>query len=692
MKVDKSYRLAYTSRAKEIVGRMTLEEKVYLMSGNLTVADMIEDDEKGLHYNEVPYKAGGNRRLGVPAMSFVDGPRGVVSGKNSTCFPVSMGRGATFDKGLEERIGRAIGKEIRANGGNLFGGVCINLPRNPGWGRSQEVYGEDSFHLGAMGSALVRGVQGENVIACVKHYAFNSMENARFTVNVKADKRTEREVYLAHFKDAIDAGAACVMSAYNKYQGAYCGHNGYLLNQVLKEEWDFDGFVISDFLWGVRDTVEAANGGLDIEMNDTKYFGDKLIEAVKQGLVSEERIDQAAVRIVRTLLSFTEADDKKYGKELIGSKEHIALALEAAEKSMTLLKNDRHTLPLSRKDIKRIAVIGRLGDKENIGDHGSSRVYPEYVVTPLQGIQKILPGAEVIYNDGQDIKQARKLAESVDAVVFVAGYDHDDEGEFINNNQDDSGISAIGAGFDAVGGDRTCSLGLHDDEIALIQEAGPANKNTVVVLIGGNTIMIEDWKDKVPAILMAYYPGMEGGTAIAKTLFGENNPGGKLPFVVPEEESHLPATDWEADEITYEYYHGYAKLEKEGTSPSLPYGFGLSYTTFAISDARFFVKGEDILARCVVENTGDRAGDEVIQMYVGFPCSKVDRPVKVLRGFERISLQPGERKEVKVLCPIDKLKWFNPETNEWELEHMDYEVYIGTSSDLGDLRKGSVTL
>ncbi len=692
MKVDKPYRLAYTSRAKEIVGRMTLEEKVYLMSGNLTVQDMIEDDKKGLHYNEVPYEAGGNQRLGVPAMSFVDGPRGVVSGKNSTCFPVSMGRGATFDKELEERIGKAIGKEIRANGGNLFGGVCINLPRNPGWGRSQEVYGEDSFHLGAMGSSLVKGVQSENVIACVKHYAFNSMENARFTVNVKADKRTEREVYLAHFKDAIDAGAACVMSAYNKYQGDYCGHNGYLLDQVLKEEWDFDGFVISDFLWGVRDTVEAANGGMDIEMNDTKYFGDKLVKAVKKGLVSEERINQAAVRIVRTLLAFAEADDKKYSKELIGSKEHISLALEAAEKSMTLLKNDQKVLPLSKADTKRIAVIGRLGNQENTGDHGSSRVYPEYVVTPLQGIQKILPDAEVIFDDGQDIKQARKLAESVDAVVFVAGYDHDDEGEFINNDQDDSDISAIGAGFDAVGGDRTRSLGLHEDEIALIREAGPANKNSIVVLIGGNMIMIEDWKNKVSAILMAYYPGMEGGTAIAKTLFGENNPGGKLPFVVPREESQLPAIDWEADEITYEYYHGYAKLEKERLEPSLPYGFGLSYTTFAFRDARFSVKGENIAARCVVENTGERAGDEVVQMYVGFSHSKVDRPAKVLRGFERITLQPGEWKEVEILCPLQKLKWFNPETNEWEMEHMDYEIYIGNSSAPGDLLEGCVSL
>ncbi|HAN95720.1 MAG TPA: glycosyl hydrolase, partial [Firmicutes bacterium] len=216
MKCTKEYRLRYTERAKEIVKGLTLEEKVSLMSGQVQLEQMIKDmtEDPNKHYNYIPYPAGGIEEKGIPAMKFCDGPRGVVCGVGqSTCFPVTMLRGATFDVELEERVGRAIGKEIRAWGGNLFGGVCINLPYNPGWGRSQETYGEDSFHLGQMGSALVRGVQSENVIACVKHYAFNSMEISRFKVNVECDKRTEREVYLPHFKDCIDAGAASVMSA-----------------------------------------------------------------------------------------------------------------------------------------------------------------------------------------------------------------------------------------------------------------------------------------------------------------------------------------------------------------------------------------------------------------------------------------------------------------------------------------------
>lgn len=680
MKVNKTHRLTYSSRAKEIVGQMNLEEKVTLMSGRVSMELMLSDF-KERHYNWRPYPAGGNERLGVPELNFVDGPRGVVSG-NSTCFPVSMARGATFDQELEQRIGQAIGKEVRAQGGNFFGGVCINLPYNPGWGRSQEVYGEESFHLGAMGSSLVEGVQAQNVIACVKHYAFNSMENARFKVSVTADKRTEREVFLPHFKECVDAGAASIMSAYNLYRGTHCGHHDYLLNQVLKDEWDFDGMVISDFAWGIKDTVEAANGGMDVEMCHTKFFGDKLVEAVRNHQVSEDKIDEAAIRIVRTLLAFAEADDETCSKEVIACQEHVALALEAAEKAMTLMQNDQQVLPFSKTASKRIAVIGELGNKGNIGDYGSSRVFPPYVVTPLEGIKRLLPDAEVIFDNGADMETAKALAQSVDAVVFVVGYNHDDEGESVTNEDADF----------AEGGDRVNSLGLHTGDIELIQAVGPVNPNAAVVLIGGNMIMIEEWKHAVPAILMAYYPGMEGGTAIAKTLFGDVNPGGKLPFVVPTSESHLPQVDWEADAITYNYYHGYAKLEKEGVIPSLPYGFGLSYTRFSISNAVFAASGDHITGSCDIANIGDTAGDEIVQLYIGYSHSTLDRPVKTLRGFKRITLKPGQKEKVEIACPIEKIKWFNPDTNKWELEEIAYDVFIGSSSAEKDLIKGMIRL
>lgn len=688
MKCSKTKRLSYTERAKKIVDSLTLEEKVYLMGGNIKREEMIKDrgyDPKK-HYNHIPYGAGGNEKAGIPTMLFCDGPRGVVCGVGeTTCFPVSMLRGATFDVDLENRIGHAIGKEIRAYGGNLFGGVCINLPYNPGWGRSQETYGEESFHLGEMGAALTRGVQDEDVIACIKHFAFNQMEISRFKVNVECDKRTEREVYLPHFKRCIEEGAAAVMSSYNLYKGTHCGHSDYLLNQVLKDEWGFDGFIISDFIWGVKDTVEAANGGQNIEMCCTKFFGDKLVEAVKDGRVDESKIDDAALRIIRTLLAFEEAYDSNYDKTVLGCKEHIDLALESARKGITLIQNENQVLPLKKDEVKNIVVLGNLANKEVIGDYGSSRVYPKYVVTPLDGVTKIAENAEIIYYEGENLDHAKKLASNADAVIFVVGYNHDDEGEFIAANAADGYTEAIG-------GDRTKSLGLHDNEVKLLQEVGQVNKNSVAVLIGGNMIMMEEWKESISSILMAYYPGMEGGTAIAEIIFGIVNPSGKLPYVIPYKESDLPQVNWDTDSQFYEYYHGYTKLEKEGVKPSVPYGFGLSYTSYKVKDANFKVEGNTLYATCKVENIGKVDGEEVVQMYVGFGNSKVDRSVKILRGFKRVALKSGECKEITIECPVDRLTWYNPETNKMELEHMEYEVYIGTSSDNNDLIKGSVLI
>lgn len=690
MKCNKQYRLSYTEKASQIVEAMTLEEKVYLMSGNVTMEDMIKDmNENGKHYNYEPYHAGGNEKNAVPAMRFCDGPRGVVcSVGQSTCFPVSMNRGASFDEKLEEEIGKAIGKEIRAYGGNLFGGVCINLPYNPGWGRSQEVYGEESFALGKMGSALVRGVQAENVMACIKHYAFNSMEISRFKVSVDCERRTEREVYLPHFKDCIEAGAASVMSAYNLYKGTHCGHSDYLLRKVLKEEWDFDGFVMSDFIFGVRDTVEAANGGMDIEMCDTKYFGDKLVEAVQKGLVDIKRIDEAALRIVRTILAFDDAyaaSGANYGPEVLGCEQHKKLALEAAQKGIVLLKNQNNVLPMDKKKSKSILVLGKLGNVANIGDHGSSWVFPSYTVTPLEGIMNASPDADVIYYNGENIEHAKKLAKQVDNVVFVVGYNHDDEGEYVTGDEFDSYTGGIG-------GDRKQTLGLHEDEVALIKQVGPQNSNSTVVLIGGNMIMITEWMDYVSSILMAFYPGQEGGTALAQILFGEVNPSAKLPFVLPYSEADLPQVNWDTTNQYYEYYHGYTKLDKEGVAPLLPYGFGLSYTSFNLFDAAFSYENGVVKASCTVQNIGKVYGAEVVQMYVGFENSQINRPKKLLRGFTRVALNPGETAQVEIACPVEKLQYYNVEKAEMQLESMEYSVYIGTAQADEYLTKGIITI
>ena len=510
-------------QARELVDQMSVEEKVQMMTpvlkSNLKfILELVSDGQK---YNHRAYQAGGNERLLIPTMRFFDGPRGMVSGE-ATCFPVAMARGATFDRDLEMKIGEAIGKEIRANKGNYFGGVCINLLRHPAGGRAQETYGEDSYLLGQMGTSLMKGVQKHNVMACIKHYAVNNQENTRFNINVEADERVLREVYLAHFKECIDNGAASVMGAYNLFRGDHCCESPHLLRTILKEDWGFQGFTISDFLWGIRNTELAANAGLDVEMPATEDYGGKLLEAVNSGNVSEEVVDESAFRVASTVLKFETSPDPipEYAKNLIGGNEHIALALKAAEKSMVLMQNTNSVLPLNKSKIKNVLVIGQLADTENIGDHGSSRVRPAYVVTPMQGFQKLY-GEEVTFTHatGEDLGTAKQLAKDADAVVFVVGYNHNDEGEYV----DTGGIIP--------GGDRE-SLRLHDHESELLQKLGPLNENSIAVLIGGSAIVVEEWKDKVNGIIHAFYPGMEGGTAIAKTIFGDNNPGAKLPFTV----------------------------------------------------------------------------------------------------------------------------------------------------------------
>lgn len=666
--------------ARELVDQMSTKEKVMMMTPIVksTGHFIVEMASNGMKYNHESYQAGGNERLNIPTMRFFDGPRGLVSGE-ATCFPVAMARAASFDRELEYQVGHVIGKEIRANQGNYFGGVCINLLRHPAGGRAQEGYGEDSYMLGQMGTSLMKGVQHHNVMACIKHYAFNNQENTRFEINVEADERVAREVYLAHFKECVDNGAASLMGAYNRFREDQCCESPYLLQTVLKEDWGFKGFTITDFLWGSRNTEKAANAGMDVEMPSVQDYGRKLLKAVNNGRVAEEHIDESAFRVARTVLKYESAPDPlpEYPESLIGSQEHIDLALKAAEKSMVLMQNKQEVLPFDKSEIKKVLVLGELALTENIGDHGSSRVIPAYVVTPMEGLETLYGSSvEFTHHNGDSIETVKELAEDADAVIFVVGYSHDDEGEF------------IARGSIEVGGDRK-SLRLHAHESQLIQQVGHVNKNSVAVLIGGSAVIVDEWKDQVSSIIHAFYPGMEGGTAIAKTIFGENNPGGKLPFTVATDESHYPEFDRLGLEVTYDRYHGYIKLDQDGNKAAFPYGYGLSYTSFTHENPTVRVMDDALEITVDVTNTGAVTGDQVMQLYIGFDNSTVEREHKLLKGFQRLTLNPGETKTVILKCPFDKLKWYNPDTGAWELEHMEYQAYIGSSSDEEDLIKES---
>ncbi|MBY9013347.1 MAG: glycoside hydrolase family 3 C-terminal domain-containing protein [Candidatus Lokiarchaeota archaeon] len=654
---------------------MTLKEKVATMSGNNFYLLLLKDRKFGVR----PYPGGGVERLGIPPFLFTDGPRGVIL-PGSTCFPVSMARGASWDISLEERLGEVIGKETRAHGANLFGGVCINLLRHPGWGRAQETYGEDSFHIGEFGAALVRGVQKHNVMATAKHYAANSIEHSRFKVDVQMSERTLREVYLPHFKRCIEEGCATVMSAYNKLRGEYCGHNSYLLRDILKEEWGFEGFVHSDWMNGLYNTVKGIMGGLDVEMPRAKFYGKKLEKAVKLEKVPLNLVDDSVRRILRTVLKYTtKKDPQDYNSDLIGCEDHVFLAREVAEKSMVLLKNQEEILPFDANKMDSLAVIGPLADLKNTGDHGSSNIRQKNIITPLQGI-KISVGdtLKIIHNDGHDTDVAQQIAQSADSVVLVVGYTFKDEGEY---------IPPFSKGL----GDRT-NLGLKEDDIKLIDAVAKVNKKCVVVLVGGTAILMEEWKEKVPSILMAWYSGMEGGHALADILFGKVNPSGKLPFTIPEDPSHLPFFDVYVDEIEYGYYHGYTLMEKEKIEPSFPFGFGLSYTKYSYENIRVKSDEEKIIASVDVANIGAMAGEEIVQLYVGFENSSVDRPLKLLRGFKRVMLKPNETKSVSIEVNKKDLAWYNPENNTWEVENIAYTIYIGASSSYKDLLTETITV
>jgi beta-glucosidase len=633
-------------------------------------------------YNARPIPAGDNSRLGIPGIRFSDGPRGVVM-NHSTCFPVSMARGATWDVDLEARVGDAMGVEARSLGGNILAAVCINLLRHPAWGRAQETYGEDPFHLGEMGAALVSGIQ-RHVMACVKHYACNSIENTRMKVDVRIGERALREMYLRHFKRCVDAGAASVMTAYNKVNGAYCGHNVRLVREILKDEWGFDGFVMSDFMFGIRDAGSAALAGLDLEMPFRWHYANNLKKLVEAGELREAVVDEAVMRILRQKIRFAQVGEPgRYGEDQVASESHRALAREVAQKSIVLLRNEPprsgepRVLPLDARRLERLAVVGRLAAEPNIGDSGSSKTRPPHVVTPLEGIRAALEGNTALIQETSGKPQAAAdAARAADAAIVVVGYTAKDEGEHLN---------MFGH---KTGGDRV-SLYLSPEDEALIQAVASVNPRTIVVLMGGSAIIVERWSGRVPGILMAWYPGMEGGHALVDILFGAVNPSGKLPCVFPRSASHLPPFDPRADAVDYGYWHGYRLLDRDNHEPAFAFGYGLSFTTFeyanlALSAETVALSGS-ITASVDVTNTGDRSGDEVVQLYVAYPEAAVERPVRELKAFVRVPLAPGETRRVALTAPARRLAYWDEDRNRWWVETVRHTLCVGSSSRASDL-------
>lgn len=670
------------ARVDAILREATLEEKVAMMSGKGFFAQFAAS---GRRWGAEPYRAGSScERLGVPPLYFTDGPRGVARGE-STCFPVLMARGASFDTDLERRIGEQMSLEIRAQGCTLSGAVCVNLLRHPAWGRAQETYGEDTHHLGEMGAAFAEGLQTHNVIATVKHFALNSIENARFKVDVLCDPRPLREIYLPHFKRILDAGCASVMSAYNKLNGEYCGQSRALLTDILRGDWGFDGFVHSDWVFGVR-SVYGAAAGLDIENPEPIVFGKKLVKAVEDGAVGIETIDTACRRILTTQYRFACAEDPlpAYPEDLVASPSARALALEAAEKSAVLLENDG-VLPLHQDRVRKLAVLGRLASLPNTGDFGSSRVRARHVITPLEGLTALLGDAAILTADESDLALAAAVSAAADAVIVVVGTTADEEGEFIpgdialGQDASDSDREPADKQNRSRGGDRD-DLGLPAAQVALIEAAAGAGKPVIVVIQSGSAILTESWRTRVSAILQTFYAGQEGGTALAKLLFGAISPSGKLPFTVAKDPAHYPFFDKDADSIRYDLWHGYAKFDREGLEPRYPFGHGLSYTRFTYRALKVRKAGDHLQVSVAVTNAGHAAGDEVGFVFVAPPGKAVERHAKSLRAFGRLSLAPGETKTLRRTIPLADLGWWNEAAHAFVLEPGAHRILAGGSA------------
>jgi beta-glucosidase len=680
------------ARADALVRAMTLDEKIHLLHGTLGFA---------YEGRPAPHGARGGAgfiaalpRLGIPAIQLNDGPLGVrnIGGgpdSRATAFPSSQALAATFDVELAEASGRIMGGEARVRGFNvlLAGGVAIE--RDAWNGRNFEYLGEDPILAARLVTAQLRGIQSQGVVSTVKHLVANTQETDRHWVDMKADERSLREIDLLPFEIAVkESGVGSVMCAYNRLNGIYACENAELLNGIVKSEWGFKGWIISD--WGAtHSTAAAANAGLDQEFYEARYFSGALKEAVESGEVPEGRIDDMARRILRSLAAVG-ALDRDEPPRPVDAAAGLAVAQRVAESGIVLLQNRGGLLPLRADAVKRIAVIGRRADVGVLAGSGSSGVdsiggvaiddtpsgtAPEMVQfmstlwhrsSPRDAIAALAPSAKVEFATGEDIAAAAGLAASAD-VAIVFAWQARTEGKDLPN----------------------LSLPAGQDE--LIRKVSAANPRTVVVLQAGGSALTP-WAPEVGAILAAWYPGNRGGEAIANILFGRVNPSGRLPISFPRAESDLPRPkppQPKADpmkpvapavtpvvELAEGLAVGYRWYDSRGKAPAYEFGFGLTYTTFAYSNLE--VSG-DLSVEFDLVNTGERHGVEVAQFYLEFPRS-ADEPAKRLAGWARVALTPGERRRVRITPDPYALIVWDAQADGWRRPPGRYRVHVGASS------------
>ena len=695
-------------RIEDALSRITVEEKVALI------------------HAQSKFSSPGVARLGIPEFWMTDGPHGIrpevlwdewnqAGWTNDSCvaFPALTCLAATWNPKAALLYGQSIGEEARYRNKTVLLGPGVNIYRTPLNGRNFEYMGEDPYLASQMVVPYVKGVQQNGVAACVKHYALNNQEINRHTTNVIVDDRALYEIYLPAFKAAVQKGKAwAIMGSYNLYKNQHNCHNRYLLNDILKGEWGFDGVVVSDW-GGVHNTEEAIYNGMDMEFGswtnglskgmgnayDNYYLAHPYLKQIKEGKIGTKELDDKVRRILRLAFRTTMNRNRPYGAML--SEEHIAAARKIGEEGIVLLQNKKNILPIDLNRTKKIAVIGENALKMMTVGGGSSSLKVQYECSPLDGIKRrIGDGIEISYargyvgdtggqfdgvSSGQNLKDDRsarqlieeavRIAQSADYVIFIGGLNK-------SRHQDCEDTDRKG-------------LELPYKQDKVIGALAKVNKNLIVVNISGNAVAMP-WISEVPAVIQAWYLGTEAGNAIASVLVGDVNPSGKLPFTFPEKLEDVGAHQLgdypgrqREDGIFDEKYNesifvGYRWTDKQKIRPLFPFGHGLSYTTFAYGKATVNKKvmkiDEQIAITVPITNTGKRIGSEIVQLYISDLKSSLPRPVKELKGFSKIQLAPGETQEVTFLIDKQALSFFNDSRHEWVAEPGKFEAQIAASA------------
>lgn len=697
-------------RIEDALSRMTLEEKV------------------AMTHAQSKFCSPGVARLGIPEFWMTDGPHGIrpevlwdeweqAGWTNDSCvaFPALTCLAATWNPEISLLYGKSIGEEARYRNKTVLLGPGVNIYRTPLNGRNFEYMGEDPYLAGKMVVPYIQGVQQNGVAACVKHYALNNQEVNRHTTNVIVDDRALYEIYLPAFKAAVQEGKTwAIMGSYNLYKNQHGCHNQYLLNNILKGEWGFDGVVVSDW-GGTHDTEESIHNGLDMEFGswtnglsngasnayDNYYLAHPYLKLIKEGKVGTDELNDKVRRILR--LAYRTTMDRKRPFGALCSDAHLAAARRIGEEGIVLLRNNNNVLPVDLNHVKKIAVVGENAVKMMTVGGGSSSLKVKYELSTLDGIRKrVGDKVEVLYargyvgdpsgeyngvKSGQELKDNRtpdeliaeavSVAKEADYVIFIGG---------LNKS----------AHQDCEDADRK-GLGLSYGQDEVITALAQANKNLVVVNISGNAIAMP-WVKEVPAVLQAWYLGTEAGNAIAAVLMGDVNPSGKLPFTFPASLEDVGAhklgeypgaARTDGSNIIDEKYNesifvGYRWADKEKTKPLFPFGHGLSYTTFkygkAVADKKVIGMEETLTVTVPVTNTGNREGAEVVQLYISDLKSSLPRPVKELKGFSKVKLAPGETKEVTFTFGKDALTFFDDTRHEWVAEAGKFEAVVAASA------------